>query len=182
LPNPSTSGDGGLVPGGLERKEDIPALIETFIGDFNRRNDGKIQGISPQALKLIMEYDWPANVPDLKHAVESAAILASGETIGPEGFTDLPVKRYLPAQTSAPAATGLSSSNGLVSIPIGTTLAQVEKELMIATLSRCKTKRETARVLGLGLRTLYTKIREYRIPQSPLRNQAPANRHRSLLV
>ena len=62
-----------------ERREDIPALIDAFIADFNRRNDGKIKGISPEALRRIAEYDWPGNVRELKNAVESAAIMATGE-------------------------------------------------------------------------------------------------------
>jgi len=160
-----------FVPPLRERKEDIPALIETFIADFNHRNEGKIQGISPQVLKLIMDYDWPGNVRELKNAVESAAILASGDNLGPEGFTELATKRGPPMQTSASGSMRLGSSNGLVAIPVGTTVSQAEKELIIATLNRYKTKREAARVLGVGLRTLYTKLGEYGIAQSQAKEE-----------
>src|SRR6266851_5247910 len=77
-----------VVPPLRERKEDIPELIHAFIADFNRRNDGKIRGIAPHALKRLMEYDWPGNVRELKNAVESAAVLASGETIDSGAFAD----------------------------------------------------------------------------------------------
>jgi DNA-binding NtrC family response regulator len=156
------------VPSLRERKEDIPALIEAFIADFNFRNDGRIQGISPRALKLIMEYDWPGNVRELKNAVESAAILAAGETIGPEGFAELAPGRSVPqgsARASSPSRPVAAS--GVVSIPVGTTLAEAEKELIAATLSRFPNRREAARMLGLGLRTLYTKLRQYRIQLEP---------------
>jgi two-component system response regulator HydG len=156
------------IPPLRERKEDIPALIEAFIADFNWRNGGKIQGISPQALKLIMEYDWPGNVRELKNAVESAAILAAGETIGPEGFAELTPKRSQP-QASAPGASPSRpmAASGVVSLPVGTTLAQAEKELIVATLARSQNRREAARTLGLGLRTLYTKLRQYHIRLEP---------------
>src|SRR4029453_17035335 len=70
-----------VVPSLRERREDIPALIDAFIADFNRRNNGKIRGIAPPALRKLMEYDWPGNVRELKNAVESAAVLATGDTI-----------------------------------------------------------------------------------------------------
>jgi DNA-binding NtrC family response regulator len=143
-----------VIPPLRERKEDIPALIETFIEDFNGRNGGKIRGISPQALKLIMAYDWPGNVRELKNAVESAAVLASGETLRADGFLDL---------LAAAAAPG-SPESATISPFVGSTLEAVERELIRATLARYKTRRETARVLGLGLRTLYTKLGQYGLP------------------
>ncbi len=149
------------VPPLRERKEDIPALIDAFIADFNRRNDGKIQGISPQALTLIMAHDWPGNVRELKNAVESAAILAAGETIGLEGFADLGGRRS-PGGARV-AAAGAGALDGVVTIPVGATLAQAERELIAATLQRYRTRRQAAAVLGLGLRTLYTKLRLHRL-------------------
>ena len=149
------------IPPLRERKEDIPALIETFIADFNRRHDGKIQGIAPQASKLIMEYAWPGNVRELKNAIDSAAILANGDTIGPESFAELALTpREIRGAT-------LAGTPGSLTFPMGVTLAQVERELILATLRRCKTKKEAARILGLGLRTLYTKLDGYDIHEEP---------------
>ena len=70
-----------VVPPLRERREDIPALIDSFIADFNRRNNGKIKGISPQLLTRFMEHYWRGNVRELKNAVESAAILAQDSTL-----------------------------------------------------------------------------------------------------
>ena len=140
------------IPPLRARKEDIPALIETFIADFNGRNEGKIQGIAPQALKLIMEYDWPGNVRELKNAVEGAAILASGDNLGPEAFLDLATGSAPEGGPGGPATLGIS---------IGKTLAVAERELILATVARFPVKRDAARVLGIGLRTLYTKLAEY---------------------
>ncbi len=151
-----------------ERKEDIPALIDAFIADFNRRHGGKIHGISPHALKLLMEYPWPGNVRELKNAIESAAILASGSTIGPEAFADLARPRDL-----APATHG----DG-VRLPIGTSLARAERELILATLARYPTRADAARVLGIGLRTLYTKLQEYGAESAAMLPKLPATRAR----
>jgi len=145
-----------VVPPLQERKEDIPALIEAFIADFNRRSGGKIQGITTQALKLLMEYDWPGNVREIKNALESAAVLASGDTIGVEGFAELLARR----QSRAAGQAG-SRQRADMGIRLGTPLADVEREVILATLRRYGTRAETARVLGLGLRTLYAKLRQY---------------------
>ncbi len=154
-----------VVPPLRERKEDIPALIDSFIADFNRRNGQKILGISPTALRAIMDYDWPGNVRELKNAVESASILASGDTIGLDGFTDLPLRG---GRTPRPGEDAAGS--GELSFPVGCSLATAERELILATLRRHPGKREAARVLGIGLRTLYTKLSGYRARRPPRPN------------
>jgi DNA-binding NtrC family response regulator len=154
------------IPPLRERKEDIPALIDTFIADFNRRHGGKIQGISPPALALLMAHDWPGNVRELKNAVESAAILAAGETVGADGFADL-ARRYGQA-VAAGAGEGRRAAEGaLVTLPVGVSLEQAERQLIAATLRRHRTRREAARVLGIGLRTLYTKLGRYQLDGAP---------------
>ncbi|HSN13827.1 MAG TPA: helix-turn-helix domain-containing protein, partial [Anaeromyxobacteraceae bacterium] len=154
------------IPPLRERKEDIPALIETFIADFNRRHEGKIQGISPQALALLMAHDWPGNVRELKNAVESAAILAAGETVGADGFADL-ARRYDRSQGSGAGEGRRPGDGGVVAVPVGSTLEQAERQLIAATLRRHPNKREAARVLGIGLRTLYTKLKQHPLRAAP---------------
>ena len=152
-----------------ERKEDIPALIEAFIADFNRRHGGKIHGISPSALKLIMEYPWPGNVRELKNAIESAAILAGRETIGSEAFAELVAVREPEKPRSA-------SPGDSVVLPVGITLANAERELILATVRRHPARAEAARALGLGLRTLYTKLASYGAETAAMGAERPARR------
>ena len=148
------------IPPLRERKEDIPALIDTFVADFNRRHGGRIQGISPQGLALLMAHDWPGNVRELKNAVESAAILATGETVGADGFADL-ARRYDPALTAATWEARRAADGASVTLPVGASLETAERLLIAATLRRHPGKREAARALGIGLRTLYTKLKQY---------------------
>ncbi|HET9595153.1 MAG TPA: sigma-54 dependent transcriptional regulator [Anaeromyxobacteraceae bacterium] len=148
------------VPALRERKEDIPALIDSFIAGFNRRHAGKIEGIAPKALRMVMEYSWPGNVRELKNAIDSAAILASGDVIGPEAFADLAVAGRAPAEPAAASRT--AGPRGAVVLRVGTTLADAERELILTTLEKLGAKADAAEALGIGLRTLYTKLREYR--------------------
>ena len=157
-----------LVPPLRDRKEDVPALIDAFIADFNRRNDQKIRGITPQALTALMEHDWPGNVRELKNAVESAAILATGDTIGLDGFAELAPGG---GRRAGPGG-GVAGPSGAV--PVGTTLAAMERELILATLRRHPDKRTAAKVLGIGLRTLYTKLGQYRQAAPPRRRAESA--------
>ena len=149
------------VPPLRERKEDIPELIDAFIADFNRRNDGKIRGIAPRALKRLMEYNWPGNVRELRNAVESAAVLTSGETIDFGAFADaLPPRRRTGPPHARWCAPIAADPDG-VRVQLGASLEAVEEQLILAYLDRYGTKARAAKALGIGLRTLYTKLREY---------------------
>jgi DNA-binding NtrC family response regulator len=155
-----------VVPPLRERREDIPALIDAFIADFNRRNDGKIKGIAPQALRRLMEHDWPGNVRELKNAIDSAAVMAADETIGPDDLEVVRLDRTWAApraarRTIAPEAVdgAPSPASATIAVPASAGLAEVERLLILEHLRRARTKTEAARSLGIGLRTLYTKLR-----------------------
>jgi DNA-binding NtrC family response regulator len=152
------------VPPLRERREDIPALIDAFIADFNRRNEGKIKGISPEALRGLADYYWPGNVRELKNAVESAAIMATGETIGVGDFESV----QLPGSSAQRFGTTMERADETaISIPVKATLADAERILISEHLTRARTKTEAARTLGIGLRTLYTKINELHLAAAP---------------
>jgi DNA-binding NtrC family response regulator len=155
------------VPSLRERREDIPALIDAFIADFNHRNEGKIKGISPEALRRLSENEWPGNVRELKNALESAAIMAAGETIGVGDFEALPSTR---GPEPSPASNGGPPGLETIPIPARATLADAERILITEHLGRTKTKAEAARTLGIGLRTLYTKIHQLRLAKAPGRS------------
>ncbi len=70
-----------VVPPLRARRADIPALVDAFVADFNRRMGGRIAGLEPAALRRLEELDWPGNVRELRNAVEGACVLASGEIV-----------------------------------------------------------------------------------------------------
>lgn len=157
------------VPALRERREDIPALIDAFIADFNRRNDGKIKGISPEAVRRLAEYDWPGNVRELKNAVESASIMTIGDTIGLGDFETV----QLAGGSGPPRSSAtIGDVSDAISVPAKATLADAERMLIIEHLARAGTKTEAARTLGIGLRTLYTKIHELRLPVAPAKGSS----------
>jgi DNA-binding NtrC family response regulator len=149
-----------VVPPLRERREDIPALIDSFIADFNRRNNGKIKGISPQLLTRFMEHYWRGNVRELKNAVESAAILAQDSTLDDAEFSGTP---GLPVPSSAPPSKSPAPTEPQreIRIPLDSTLADAERVIVMTQVSRCATRADAARVLGIGLRTLYTKLQQF---------------------
>jgi DNA-binding NtrC family response regulator len=153
-----------VVPPLRERREDIPALVEAFIADFNRRSDGKIKGIAPQAMRWLTELPWPGNVRELKNAVESAAMLASSETIGLEEFESTPLSRR-PVAATRPSGIPATAADAVV-ISSKATLDEAERLLISEHLKRSKTKAQAAQSLGIGLRTLYSKMKQYRLADS----------------
>jgi DNA-binding NtrC family response regulator len=153
-----------VVPPVRDRREDIPALVEAFIADFNRRNDGKIRGIAPQAMRWLTELPWPGNVRELKNAVESAAMLATSETIGLEEFESTSITRKPSApstRVAAPTPAAVPPDTILVSAKA--TLADVERMVIAEHMKRSATKIAAAQTLGIGLRTLYSKVARYRL-------------------
>src|SRR5262249_14625790 len=107
-----------------------------------------------QLLRRFMDHDWPGNVRELKNSVESAAVLALGQTIDGDGFEILPA-----AHATIPAAP--ETVSGELRIPVTASLAEAERRLILAQVERCGTKRAAAAALGIGVRTLFTKLREY---------------------
>ncbi len=135
-----------------ERKEDIPLLVNHFIEKFNRKMGKKIQGISPQALRLLMNYDWPGNVRELENLLEFTFIQCKGSLIE---ASHLPLD--FRQKLGAPA---------LVSRESHQLLEDYEKELIEKTLAENWGSRiKTARQLGLSKVTLWRKMKKYGLLQ-----------------
>ncbi len=145
-----------VVPPLRERPEDIPPLIDHFVGHWNREFGRSVRGPNDEALQLMLAYRWPGNVRELKNVLERAVLLESEEWILPE---HLPVE-VVSAGGSGPRVleTRLHSEGGV------TTLAQAERiaiEMALAKTGGNKTR--AAEVLGISRQTLRTKLKEYRI-------------------
>lgn len=135
------------IPPLRERKEDIPLLVASFLAEFSRENGKHIDGIDTKARLALYDFAWPGNVRQLRNSIESAVVLCKGSTITVD---DLP-----------PALRG-DSREGFITLPIGVTLADMEKEAIRSTLRReGGNKSKAAEVLGIGRKTLHRKLQEY---------------------
>jgi DNA-binding NtrC family response regulator len=134
-----------------ERRDDILVLADFFLGELNLRH-GTNKRLSEELRARFVRHDWPGNVRELRNAVERAFILCDGELRLDEG--EMPTLR-------ASGDTDSAAGQG-VSIPIGATLEEIERTLILATLKHFEgDKRRTADVLGCSLKTLYNKLHAY---------------------
>jgi len=158
-----------VVPPLRERREDIPALVDAFVADFNRRSGASIAGVGRGVMRRLVEHDWPGNVRELRNAVEGACVLASGDLVTLDDFEELRPRWTAPRGGPADRARGPfagpprsaaadAAAGAAVTIPIGTTLAEAERRIVLAHLAHHRTRARAARSLGIGLRTLYTKL------------------------
>jgi DNA-binding NtrC family response regulator len=159
-----------------ERKEDIPAIAESLIADLNRKHERKVAELSEEVVEALMRYDWPGNVRELRNALERSVIVAAEGTIQlahlPLNLQPRPAKPALQLAVAAGAAgSGAFAANAgeslggdaeSVIVPIGTTVEQAEKSLILRTLGHMKNnKTRAAEVLGISLKTLHNKLKEY---------------------
>ncbi|WP_337287488.1 sigma-54 dependent transcriptional regulator [Candidatus Methylomirabilis sp.] len=133
------------VPSLRERKEDVSLLIEHFLRQF-RVTGQKAKIVSPEAIPSLVDYPWPGNVRELANTIERLLILSSGDVIGLE---DLPPNIRFPS-----GLTGGPSS-----------LQEMERLHLIRMLDHTGGKKmQAARLLGIDLKTLNSKIKRYNIP------------------
>ncbi len=137
------------LPALRERKEDIRLLVQHFIREFNAKHNASVEGIRPEALEKLTQYAWPGNVRELRNVIERAIILTKGEWIE---LSHLPPYLRSPDADRAPK----------IALPLGTTAAEAEKELILKTLQQTgNNKAEAARRLGLDIKTIRNKLKSY---------------------
>ncbi|MFA5779337.1 MAG: sigma-54 dependent transcriptional regulator [Elusimicrobiota bacterium] len=128
-----------------ERKDDIPLLVNHFIEKYAGKNKKEI---SPEALQLLIWYDWPGNIRELENVIERAITLSDKKEITP---ADLPP--FLKKETP-----------NIETKTIQKVVEESEKEHILKVLSQTKGhKKEAAKILGITPKTLWQKIKEYGI-------------------
>jgi len=133
-----------------ERREDIPLLMDHFIRQANDIHGAKIEGVSPEARRVLMAYPWPGNVRQLGNVIENMVVLAHGRKLD---VADLPAEIYQPPEEF--------TSKQFQQLA-GISIEEAEKRLIANTLKMVGGNREQAAgILGIGERTLYRKIKEY---------------------
>jgi len=139
-----------------ERKDDIPLLAAYFL-ERSCRETRRSFRLSAQALSYLVEYDWPANVGELSHAIQHACNVSSGEVIELGDMTTAIRDAHHHAN-----ALRKSASMERTEIPLVETLAEMEKRAILTMLSQVNgDKLLAARLLNIGKTTLYRKLKEY---------------------
>lgn len=143
------------IPALRERREDIPLLAGAFLERFARENDREVPLLAPEAVQVLKWAPWPGNVRELRNLMESLVILHPGGEVLP-GQLPEDLRRAAREAPSSPMAAG---SGNLV----GRTMEEIEREVILRTLERTAGNRtQAADMLGIGLRTLQRKIKQYR--------------------
>ena len=145
-----------------DRPEDIKALAAHFAVKYAKANGLPERSLSDAASARLLAREWPGNVRELENAIHRAVLLAQGSEIEadairmPDGTTSIASAPAGPAQRAAEAADAVSRSF------VGSTVAEMEQNLILDTLDHCLGNRtHAANILGISIRTLRNKLRAY---------------------
>jgi len=138
-----------VLPPLRERMEDLPILVRHFIRVFNRKHGRKVDAVREAAMVRLAEWHWPGNVRELRNAIERAVVLAPQSWIEPA---------HLPPHINAAGSAAVKP----LELPANATLAEAEQLIIRSVLDRTgNNKAETARQLGLDVKTIRNKLRSW---------------------
>jgi two-component system response regulator HydG len=141
------------LPALRSRADDIPALAQYFLKEAAAETGSQVAGITESALMILMNFDWPGNIRQLRNCIRTMVVMCDGDMLD---IQDLPPEIYQRRQLAA----GSGTPAGLGSV----SLNDLEKQAIMDTLAKTKGNREkAAKILGIGERTLYRKIKEYNL-------------------
>ncbi len=143
------------MPALREHKEDIDALAEHLLAEMNQKHGRSVGGVSESVLERFHNYNWPGNVREMRNALERAVIVCDGPLVE---------EKHLPPnfgsnviQFSSPGTPGST-----IQLSVGTTVEEAERQLIYKTLeSTNNNKTRAAEILGISLKTLHNKLKEY---------------------
>jgi DNA-binding NtrC family response regulator len=144
------------------RRDDLPALVAHFVAEANGILGKEVRGVAPGALSAIFSHEWPGNVRELGDAVRRAVAAARGREIA---LSDLP-----------PLVRGARAEADQAPFPVaGATMQEIEREAILRALDRCggSTSR-AAQLLGVSVRKVQYRLKEYRAGTSTRRGTATA--------
>jgi len=135
-----------------DHKEDIPLLAEHILRDINTKHAKNVRGVGAEVLDIFMSHTWPGNIRELRNVLERAAIMSE---------KDLIMRSSLPGEFGKLSGKSPSDLSG-IRFPVGTTVDAMERELILQTLQATgNNKTRAAELLGVSLKTLHNKLKEY---------------------
>jgi DNA-binding NtrC family response regulator len=140
------------LPSLRERKEDLPVLAQHLVTQLAEKHGRPARFLSPAALEALQFHSWPGNVRELRNVIERAVIICSGEQIERHHFAPYPIEQRERLR-----------NEDILSLPVGTPLEEVERQMIMRTLQKTKNnKTRAAELLGISLKTLHNKLNLYR--------------------
>lgn len=135
--------------------EDLPAMAEAMVQEMNQKHGRNVAGVGQSILDRMMSYDWPGNARELRNTVERAVILC------PDG-APLDAGHLPPTFGRSQLQSAFTYDASVVPVRVGTTVDEAERLLILRTLeSTGQNKTRAAEILGVSLKTLHNKLKEY---------------------
>jgi len=136
-----------------DHKEDIPDLVQLLLSEMSAKHSRKVVAVSEAVMNVFNNFSWPGNVRELRNTLERAVIVCDGSVVEtrhlPPGFGQAPLRPT-------------SADPDSVRLGVGTTVGEAEKLLILKTLeSTSNNKTRAAEILGISLKTLHNKLKEY---------------------
>src|SRR5215468_1887571 len=136
-----------------DHKEDIPQLVEALLREMRAKHDRDAGAVSEPVMESFKAYNWPGNVRELRNILERAVIVCEGTVVDP---------RHLPPNFGTSGVKTPSSDGSGIRLEVGTTVEEAEKMLILRTLAATNNnKTRAAEILGISLKTLHNKLKEY---------------------
>ncbi len=149
------------LPRLIDRREDIPLLVDHFVKLHAKRHHKKIKSVSAAARRRLLAYDWPGNVRELRNAIESMVVVDFDNELD---LDDLP-EQFSRGGSGEDSEAEINYGSSLADL-VGKPMSEIEAMFIAETLKVNNGKREeAAKMLGIGERTLYRKIKEYELKQ-----------------
>jgi DNA-binding NtrC family response regulator len=139
-----------------DHRADIPDMTAAMLDEMNRKHSRHVAGMTPAVLERLQQHEWPGNARELRNLMERAVILAPDG-----GLIDV---AHLPPSFGRPAASTPAPANdgNTVSVRVGATVGEAERLLILRTLEHTgQNKTKAAELLGVSLKTLHNKLKEY---------------------
>ncbi|HMF90825.1 MAG TPA: sigma-54 dependent transcriptional regulator [Candidatus Angelobacter sp.] len=141
------------LPALRDHKEDLRQLVESLLADMNAKHGRDVANVSDTVLEMFANYNWPGNVRELRNTLERAVIVCEGALIE---------QRHLPPNFGSTGLKTAASDGDGIHLEVGTTVEQAEKLLILKTLAATSNnKTRAAEILGISLKTLHNKLKEY---------------------
>jgi len=146
--------------------DDLPALVHSLLADMNEKHDRSVAGVSDAVMNAFQAHAWPGNVRELRNTLERAVIVCTGPAVEP---------KHLPPGFGKFVSRVPVNDGNSIHLGVGTTVDEAERLLIVKTLeSTHNNKTRAAEILGISLKTLHNKLKEYGQQGSTVRAEPDA--------